>query len=779
MTTANKLNTLIFLFLLVATMVMGALLVAKRYQIALGAEIDAVSSRVERRADLQWLLYRSDSMSLKRILTGLAENSHLVSLQAHAPTGEQLMEVGSVPLPGFSELRGTMSPIDRTINRGMEAEPLIPYNLMLDWLPFYRSWLDGDKYIYISLPIVGTINPATRHLTTYDFLADMIKPSDEGANFVMGFVSGAIELKELRQQALDEIGQLILIWLIPVSLAFLLTLWWTNASLHNLRELANAISRIADGKFKYKPGLTAGSEFHEIAADLNELNDNVQRHEQEIRLGRDLLSRKVEERTSQLSRSHEELNRAAEVAVVSQQRLEQLTYYDALTTLPNRRLFMEQFGLLMRLSHRTHQPMALCYIDIDNFKRINTNISHIAGDHVLREAAKRITHCVRHISAAIKSEKSQYNLSASRIGGNEFAVVITQLETPAAASLVVEDILEALAKPITFEVQDITIKASIGVAIYPGNGDSPSALLNAATTAMYKARENRHEDFLFFQRDMAPKISEHQTLEGELRHAVAEKNLSLHYQAQIDTIMGSVVSIEALLRWNHPVHGPIPPTQIIAAAEELGIMDKIGDWALEEACRSLKSIKPRVAQLPRVAVNISPAQMSANFGSRVLAILSQVELPPDRLELSFAEPLLRMADQEMIATLERLRTEGVYISMNGYGRGQSSLLQLSAFPADELKIEREFLTDRRDNGRSGALLSLINTARSLGLKSCAEGVETARDYKFLSENGVKQMQGHLFCKAIALNDLLPMLAPWHFSEQIRKMGMDADSDSDV
>ncbi len=778
MTTVSKLNILVFVFFLIAMLLLAALMVPNRYQLALAQEIEQVSIRVDQRADLQWLLFRANSSGLERILEGLMRDTPLTGMQAYTRTGTELASAGETGLPLFAKMRGSFSPVDTTINHGDGPQAISNPSLISSVAHFYQSLSRGDSRLFISVPVASSISPETKHLTTYDFMNDMVRPANPGTSFAMGYITTAINLNTLRLTALSQTIDLLKLWLVPVAVLFVLIALWNRRCLMNLNRLATAMKHVASGDFRYNPGPTAGREFRDMASTLSGLSDNLKRHEKEITLGRELLSRKVEERTHQLSRSHEELNRANEAAVEQQQQMQHMRYYDPLTSLPNRRLFIEQFDQVMKDSRQANNMLALLYLDVDNFRRINDTLGNSAGDLLLRAVAKRLRHFAEHSKTVKRVIGSDHDISVARMGGDEYTLILNRLDSTEMAAAATQKILQFLAKPIRLEGREILLKTSVGIAVYPGNGNNPGNVLNAAATAMHYARQSKRDSFLFFNRDMVDTGGDQLQLEGDLRQAIENEELSLHYQPQIDTVMGSVVAIEALLRWQHPDHGDINPDSIVSLAEEIGLIDEIGNWVLETACNHLKALESRIKQLPRVAINVASSQLTAAFAAQVESLLQRSGLAPDRLELSLAEPVLTSTDEELRIGLARLRELGVYLSLDGYGRGQSSLLQLSRFPLDEMKLERDFIADFRDTGRHGALLSLITTAHSLGLKTCAEGVEHRRDYEFLAEHGVKQMQGYLFSKPVSLDKLVPLLAPWHFSEQIRKLGVESENNQD-
>jgi EAL domain-containing protein (putative c-di-GMP-specific phosphodiesterase class I) len=292
---------------------------------------------------------------------------------------------------------------------------------------------------------------------------------------------------------------------------------------------------------------------------------------------------------------------------------------------------------------------------------------------------------------------------------------------------------------------------------------------------MYHARASKNNDFLFYKPEMDAAGAERIKLEADLRKAVERDELVLHYQPQIDTVSGSVVGAEALLRWKHPEYGLVPPLKFISLAEEIGLIPQLGDWVLEEACRQIKSFKDRAIKLPRVAINISALQFNSTFTKRVKMMLQQMDIPPSMLELGLAESIMTDNDDSTVEALQSLKDMGVYLSVDDFGTSYSPMYYLSSYPLDELKIDRSFVKDCDNNDGDAKLVrAIIAMADSLALNTVAEGVETEDQYRFLRRNGAKVMQGYLFSKPVTAVELETMLTPWYFAEQVQNITMQAE-----
>jgi EAL domain-containing protein (putative c-di-GMP-specific phosphodiesterase class I) len=292
-------------------------------------------------------------------------------------------------------------------------------------------------------------------------------------------------------------------------------------------------------------------------------------------------------------------------------------------------------------------------------------------------------------------------------------------------------------------------------------------LLKAADTAMHHAKASTQAEFLFFAGDMEAVDAEHLKLESDLRRAVECGELELHYQPQVNTISGSVAGAEALLRWKHPEHGMIPPFKFIALAEEIGLMEELGDWVLVEACRQMREFIDLELKLPRVAINISSFQFGPRFTNRVKEVLEEFKLPAAALELGLSEGILMDDGESTAQCLRELKEMGVYLSIDDFGTSFSPLDYLSAFELDEIKIDRSFVAACGDSEPNAKLVKgIIALAESLELNTVGEGVETLEQYRLLRRSGASVMQGYLFSEPVPAELLKDMLTPWHFMEQV-------------
>jgi len=409
------------------------------------------------------------------------------------------------------------------------------------------------------------------------------------------------------------------------------------------------------------------------------------------------------------------------------ERIAHMAHHDPLTGLPNRAAFTTQFATVLERSAAAGCGFAVMCIDLDRFKEINDLFGHAAGDRVLREVSNRL-------ATAVKGE------FVARFGGDEFTIIVQRVEQPAIAASVAESVLTAMSKDFEIEAQSIAVGVSIGVALYPQDGENATALLSNADAALYRAKAEGRGNIRFFASEMDQQLRAKRSLQHDLRSALERDELRLFYQPQAVT-SGEVTGFEALIRWQHPKRGMVPPAEFIPIAEESSLIISIGEWVLREACTEAASW-PRPL---KVAVNLSPAQFKqGDLPTLVHEILLQTGLPPSRLELEITEGVLIGDFMRALSILRRLKALGVGIAMDDFGTGYSSLSYLQSFPFDKIKIDRSFITNVQSSMESAAIVrAVIGLARGLKVPVTAEGVETREQLQFLSEESCNEIQGYL------------------------------------
>ena len=431
-------------------------------------------------------------------------------------------------------------------------------------------------------------------------------------------------------------------------------------------------------------------------------------------------------------------------------RIRHLAYYDALTGLPNRQMFSEQVSLALRQARRSRKPAALLFIDIDNFKAINDSVGHGTGDDLLRQVADRLSACVRAGDSIGRPGKERPSVSVYRFGGDEFILLHVALQHEQDASLIARRIEAALGEPFLIGGQDFFITVSIGIAVYPSDGDDVKTLLRNADSAMYHAKQRGKNTFEFYTESLTRICMERMHLEAKLRRAIEQRELKLCFQPTLETRSERLTGAEALLRWSTPGLGAVPPLKFIPLAEETGLIIPIGEWVLREAFRQMQAWEAVGLSPLTVAVNVSARQFHyGNLSKAVSDLLDESGLKPQCLELELTESAIMSDVPRAKRMLQELSDLGVRLAIDDFGTGYSSLSQLRWLPLNALKIDRSFVRDLPDNQDASAIaLAIIAMAHSLGLRVVAEGVETPTQLTFLKEHGCDHVQGYLFSPAV-------------------------------
>jgi len=624
----------------------------------------------------------------------------------------------------------------------------------------------GERMTDITLPVFAPINPASGSVDRQQLAAALANPAS--SRFVAAYLQLGISRAHTLLAVLPAIALQAALGALLVLGACLLITWYTRRLMAPLAQLASKADAINAGRLEEPVTVDGSGEIQEIASVLNAIIGGLNQYKSRIDVDHQLLSMKVQERTVQLSQRNEELSRAVRQVTETRDRLRQLAYFDSLTALPNRRLFTEQLDLLLRLARRNDELLALMFLDLDNFKRINDSLGHSAGDLLLKEVAQRLASCVRESDVVAHFVDNESRIDVSRLGGDEFTVVLNQVENKDAVSKVAQRLLNSLLQPITIDGHELVVTPSIGIAVAPQDADSIEGLLKAADTAMHQAKARGKNTFLFYDHSMDAESVDRLRLEADLRRALERDELLFHYQPQVDAETGTVMGVEALMRWQHPEQGMIPPFRFIPIAEEAGLIGEMGLWGIRAACRDIVQLRREGLHLPKVAVNVSALQFSSNFAERVRTILEETGASPDMLELELTESILVEDSNQILGLLRDLKQLGVRLSIDDFGTGYSSLSYLSRFPLDELKIDRSFVIDIDKSDADASLVSaIIAMGRSLNLELVAEGVETPEQFEFLTRGGELTIQGYLFSKPVELDALKPLLAVGHFAPRIR------------
>ena len=423
----------------------------------------------------------------------------------------------------------------------------------------------------------------------------------------------------------------------------------------------------------------------------------------------------------------------------SQRQLEQLATHDALTDLPNRNLFNDRLNQAISHAQRTGVGLGVFFLDLDHFKYVNDGFGHDVGDTLLTTVARELQDQVR------KGD------TVARVGGDEFAILLTNLKnTTADATTVARKVQERFSRPLVVGARELTITPSIGISLYPGDGETAARLLTRADAAMYLAKEKGRNGFAFYTSEMSNKAIERVGLEAALRRALQLGQFELHYQPQVLIASGEVTGMEALLRWRHPDMGLIPPVQFIPMAEETGLIVAIGEWVLRTACLQLKAWQEAGLPLLTLAVNLSALQLrQADFVAVVSRILEETGLEPRYLDLEITESMVMGKTEFAVPTLKDLKKLGIALTIDDFGTGYSNLGYLKSFPLDQIKIDRSFVQDLPDSNDAASIArAIVSMGHSLGLRVIPEGVETFAQARFLARIGCEHAQGFLYCKPL-------------------------------
>jgi diguanylate cyclase (GGDEF)-like protein/PAS domain S-box-containing protein len=425
----------------------------------------------------------------------------------------------------------------------------------------------------------------------------------------------------------------------------------------------------------------------------------------------------------------------------AEKQIQFLAYYDALTGLPNRTLLRDRLSSALASARRRKDKVALLFLDLDRFKDINDSLGHSVGDLVLKQVAERLKKWAREQD------------TIARVGGDEFLIVLTAVKEVADAAVAAERIRNAMTAEFVIQGHSLGISCSIGISIFPEHGADSETMIKDADAAMYCAKESGRNNFRFFTKDMNAQAVERLTLENSLRMALDKKELFLMYQPQIEIATGRIIGLEALLRWQHPELGLVPPDKFIRIAENSGLIMPIGEWVLRTACFQTRKWQDEGLPAVSVAVNVSAVQFrQAGFCELIRRVLHETGLAPQYLELELTESLLLSNADVMFSVLQDLKAMGLKLAIDDFGTGYSSLSYLKQFPVGRLKIDRSFVRDIAVNPDDAAITSaIIGMAKSLNLKVIAEGVEDEAQMSFLRAHQCDEIQGYYFSKPLAVD----------------------------
>ncbi|NWF37459.1 EAL domain-containing protein [Mariprofundus sp. KV] len=430
----------------------------------------------------------------------------------------------------------------------------------------------------------------------------------------------------------------------------------------------------------------------------------------------------------------------------TEEEIRQLAYYDAVTGLPNRTLFKEHLKVAIKQAARNGTKVAVMFLDLDNFKRINDSLGHDAGDQLLEEVSNRLTRSIRPSDLAGSERDDGNGHSLARLGGDEFTVMLSDIEDIRHISLIAERILASLNEPVMLSGNRVVVTSSIGISVYPEDGENIDLLLKHADAAMYQVKYKGRNGVFFYDDDLRIQSQSRIQLEGELYKALKNDEMTLFYQPKVDAVTQTVVGFEALIRWIHPERGMVSPIDFIPVAEESGLIIPMGKWIIKTACKQHQAWRATGAEPVVISVNISCHQFTDHsLVSAVKEILAETGMDPTYLEFEITESILMQDADAAMRVLKELKEMGLKLSIDDFGTGYSSMSYLKHFPIDILKVDRSFIMDIPENEQDATITkAIISLAKALELGVVAEGVETTEQLQFLCDCECDQIQGYLF-----------------------------------
>ncbi len=450
-----------------------------------------------------------------------------------------------------------------------------------------------------------------------------------------------------------------------------------------------------------------------------------------------------------------ELRREITQREQAEERIRYLAYYDALTGLPNRQFFKERLRQAMHQADRDGRMVGMLLLDLDAFKEVNDTLGHGVGDLLLQSVGERLANCVRTVDSVSRPGGDNPPEAVSRFGGDEFTVLLQNVRNVHEVANVAERILKALEDPFVLEGHELFIGASIGISLYPSDSQEADGLLRCADMAMYRAKERGKNNHQCFTESMNADVVKRITLANALRKALKREEFVLYYQPQLETRTRRVVGVEALIRWQNPELGMVPPGEFIEVAEQTGLIVPIGDWVLRSACHQNKRWQAAGLPAVRVAVNVSGVQFKRQrLTEGVAAALRESGLDPQYLELEITESAMMEDEEEAAQTLRELKEMGLRVALDDFGTGYSPLSYIKRFPVDTVKIDRSFIGEIDSDPDAQAIATaIIAMARALNLKVVAEGVETAEQERTLREQGCDEVQGYLYSPPVPPDEI--------------------------
>lgn len=488
-----------------------------------------------------------------------------------------------------------------------------------------------------------------------------------------------------------------------------------------VKILDKAAYEIGHGNLEFEFVLDRNDEVGSLASSLKDMNDNLKKSSEQIKF---------------------------------------IAYHDALTGLPNRLMFRDYLSHAIAVARRKKETLALLFLDLDNFKWVNDTMGHDAGDSLLIEISNRLTATLRDSDFIAKTSIDDAEDVLARLGGDEFIIMLSNCSDNISPYKVASRIIKNVQQPIHIAEHEVYIGVSIGITVYPDDAEDTDTLIKNADIAMYHAKSLGKNNYQYFSDSMNDVAERRLKMESRVRYAIEQKQFSLHYQPQVEVTSGNIIGVEALIRWQHPERGFIPPDEFIPVAEETGQIVSIGEWVLNEACQQIRNW--RKAGLPEltVAVNVSSIQfIKQDFAQVIESIIKQNNMPPQLLEIELTESIFIDNPQHASDMLATIRAMGIEVSLDDFGTGYSSLGYLRQFPIDNLKIDRCFINEIGHSLEGEAVITaIISMAHAMNLKVIAEGVEDSAQLAFLRAQKCDYIQGYYFYRPMPASEIVDILS---------------------
>ena len=513
-------------------------------------------------------------------------------------------------------------------------------------------------------------------------------------------------------------------------------------------ETADRRQEAADSRHEVADQREESADLRQEAADLREevadLREEAAKAKGALSALNEAHMREANERLVVATMQAQTMTETAEQATAQ---MAYVAEHDFLTGLPNRSLLTDRLAQAIALAQRHGKKLALMYLDLDHFKHINDSLGHAVGDQLLQSAAQRLQACVRDSD------------TVSRQGGDEFVVLLTEVEAAQDAALSAEKLIKTMAEPHLIGGHRLHVTLSIGISLYPDDGQDVETVVRQADIAMYHAKKSGRNNYQHFTTEMNARAAERQSVEMALRHALERREFVLHYQPKVNLETGAITGAEALVRMQQADHGLVGPTDFVGVAEDCGLILPLGKWVLREACRQTQAWLQAGLDIRQIAVNVSPREFhSKDFLAGVRAVLDDTGLDPQHLELELTESGLMQDTQPTMALLHALNDLGVQIAVDDFGTGYSSLSYLRRFPIDTLKIDQSFVQDMDGNADEAIVSAIIAMGKSLNLRVVAEGIETPQQLAFLQSNHCAEGQGYIFSRPVEAAAFATLLA---------------------